>query len=233
MIPFAAFAVMIAVSFSLFLFNTFGSFKNFYLQARSFSIWDTMTLAATNRVTRETNSFLLKLQDSLIKSLESFNNGQVDSSLNQERLSLVNDYLAQLDLNTNSPLKSTIEFGLQPFDNKGAKNYSNSYNASLVHSDYFNNETINADKNYASTLISNEHVARTFTVDDLESQIIAGDNLKISSDLLLGLVGQEALNTIQANQAVFNIEVTDAGMGLNNLPNGIQVDIITPIQNQS
>jgi hypothetical protein len=232
MIPFVAMAVIIAVSFSLFLFNTFTSFRDFHQRSQSMSLWDTMTLASTNRVVRETNSFLAALKDSLLKSIKSYNpnSGQVDSSLNAERISIIQDYLSKLDLKSqDSPLKYTIEFGLAPFDSKGSKNYSDAYTATLVHSDYVPVKLDDSAKSYASSLLTDQQVAAKLNIEDLESQIMTSDNLKISSDLLAKLVDADSLSLIKSNPGLFNIEIRDDGLNLNNLPNGIEVNITTSV----
>ena len=233
MIPFVVMAVMLAVSFSLFLFNTFTGFRDFHNRSQSMSLWDTMTLASTNRVVRETNSFLAALRESLLSSIKSYDpsNGRLDASFNAARITLIQDYLAKLDLNSqDSPLKHTIEFGLHPYDNKGSKNYSDSYNATLVHSDYVPVKLHDTDKSYASSLVTDEKVSTKLSINDLQSTTIDGDNLKISSELLAKLVDVDSFKLIESNQGLFNIEIRDDGLGLNNLPNGIEINITTSSQ---
>jgi hypothetical protein len=232
MIPFVAMAVMIAVSFSLFLFNTFTSFRDFHQRSQSLSLWDTMTLASTNRVVRETNSFLASLSESLLTSIKSYNpvSGQLDSSLNAERITMIQDYLSKLDLRLEaSPLKHTIEFGLSPFDNKGSKNYSEAYTATLVHSDYIPVKLDANTKSYASSLLTDQQTITKLSVDDLESKFINNDTLRISSELLTKLVDADSYKLIEANPGLFNIEITDAGLNLNDLPNGIDVNVTTSV----
>jgi hypothetical protein len=231
MIPFAALAVIIAVSFSLFLFNTFTSFRDFHQQSKSLGLWDTMTLASTNRVVRETNSFLAALRDSLLQSIKSYdaNNGRVDASFNAERINIIQDYLSKLDLNTNSSLKNTIEFGLHPYNNQGSKNYSDSYSATLVHSNYLPMKLDEIGKTYTSSLLTDNQITAKINMDDLQSQIIDGDKLRIDSDLLAKLVDADSFKLIEANPGLFNIEISDDGLGLNNLPNGIEINITTKV----
>lgn len=231
MIPFTAFAVIIAISFSLFLFNTFNSFKNFHQQSKSLSLWDTMVLASTNRVVYETNSFLAALKDSLLQSIKSYdpNSGRVDASLNAERVAIIQDYLSKLDLNTNSALKNTIEFGLHPYNNQGSKNYSDSYSATLVHSDYLPIKVNDVDKTYASSLVIDDQVTTKINIDDLQSKITDSDKLIISSDLLAKLVDADSFQLIEANPGLFNIKISDDGLSLSKLPNGIEVNVTTTV----
>ncbi len=231
MMPFAALAVIIAVSFSLFLFNTFTSFKNFHQQSKVLSLWDTMTLASTNRVVHETNSFLAALKESLLQSIKSYDpsNGSVDTSLNSERITIIQDYLSKLDLSANNPLKNTVEFGLHPYNNQGSKNYSDSYAATLVHSDYLPIKVNENDKAYSSSLITDNRVREKIDINELESEIIDGQKLIISSDLLAKLVDADSFNLIEANPGLFNIKISDEGLGLNNLPNGVEINITTKV----
>jgi hypothetical protein len=232
MIPFVAMAVMIAVSFSLFLLNTFTNFRDFHQRSQSLSLWDTMTLASTNRVVRETNGFLASLRESLLTSIKSYDplSGRIDSSLNAERISIIQDYLSKLDLRLQaSPLKHTIEFGLSPFNNKGSKNYSDAYTATLVHSDYVPVKFDDNVKTYASSLLTDQQVATKLNIDDLESRVISNDTLRISSELLAKLVDADSYKLIEANPGLFNIEITNVGLNLDNLPNGIEVNVTTSV----
>lgn len=231
MIPFAALAVIIAVSFSLFLFNTFTSFKNFHQQSKVLGLWDTMTLASTNRVVHETNEFLAALRESLLASIKSYDpsSGNVDTSLNAQRLTIIQDYLSKLDLSANSPLKNTIEFGLHPYNNQGSKNYSDAYSTTLVHSDYLPIKVNENDKAYSSSLITDNQVSEKVDINELESEILDGDKLIISADLLAKLVDADSLQLIEANPELFNMKISDDGLSMNNLPNGIEINITTKV----
>lgn len=233
MIPFVAMSVILALSFSLFLFNTFSGFREFFNHSQSLNLWDTMTLAATNRVTRETNNFLIALRESLLDSIQSYNtsNAQVDTNLNAERASIVRDYLSKLELGSrNNELTNTIEFGLHPYDNSAASDYSKTYEATLVHSDYLPTKTNDTDKSYASSLITDQQILTKLDIHELESKILDGDKLIIDSALLSELLDLDSFKLIEANQALFNIELRNDGLGFNNLPNGIEVDITTSSQ---
>lgn len=233
MIPFVALAVIIAVSFSLLLFNTFSSFRNFHQQSKTLSLWDTMTLASTNRVIHETNSFLAALKDSLNKSVKSYDPSKktVDVALNAERLTIIQDYLSKLDISAeDSPIKKTIEFGLHPYDNQGAKNYSDSFNATLIHSDYLPIKINEDDKTYTSSLVTDNQVSEKINVDELEDEMLDGDKFVISADLLAKLVDADAYNLIESNPALFNIEINNDGLSLDDLPNGVEVDVTTSSQ---
>lgn len=211
-----------ALSLTLLAFNSFFSFQRFHNQVQPLNDWDTMALASSTRVSKITSNFLAALRDSLLASIDSYDNGKVNKQLNSERLDLARDYFSDLQ---GAGLKQTIEFGLNPYNKES--NYQD-YQVELIHSDYLPAKFDKDGKNYASTLLSGgqEILAAAVDADDY----INDANLSLDSSLLDTLLDHESANFLRENSSLFGITVSDSGLALPKLANGLQVFITTSIQ---
>lgn len=230
MIPLNGLTLLISIALISFMLNTFQSLKNFYQQSHSLTTWDSTGLASATRIAKETNSMLLNFRDSLLESIASYdpNTGTTNQNYNNQRLTILKNYFANLDLNHPSILKSTIEFGLSPYNNLGYHKNYRSYQAILSHSNYLPTKFNSNDKSYASSLVTNSN-SNIIALDNLEEQIIVNNNIKISSSLLNQLLENDQALLVENHPELFGLLIADDGLSVNNLPNAItmQVDILT------
>lgn len=208
--------ILISISLCTLIFSSFTSFKNFHQASRVLASFDTTVLASTNHISKKTNNFLAELQNSLLASLEAYQRGSFNKSLNRERIDLVKNYLSSIDPEQNQDLKNTIEFNLQNQD----------YQTELIHSDYINPQLDGIDNKYASSLISGEEGLNNLNLNELEASFINNDQIQISPELLSSLVGSQALSIIQQNHSLFGLELSNNGINLPMLANGIKISLV-------
>ncbi|MDD9898843.1 MAG: hypothetical protein OXU45_07580 [Candidatus Melainabacteria bacterium] len=208
-----------ALALTLLAFNSFFSFQGFHKQVQPLNDWDTMALASSTRVSKITSNFLLALRDSLLASIDSYDKGEVDSKLNTERLTIVEEYFSDLQ---GKGLRNTIEFGLNPY---GKQDSYEDYQVELIHSDYLPAKFDEDGKSYASTLLSTGQKTKPAATD--VDEYINEAKLSLSSSLLDSLLGIKVADFVRDNSALLGITVSDSGLSLPVLANGLQVAIVT------
>jgi len=216
--------ISLAASFSVFLGQAYQNSQIYHNKAQNLSNFDTMSLAASSRVSKETNHFLLNLQNYLNESIKAKSQGQ---KINQEELkNIFNNYLKNINPNEINQLNETIKFVI----NQSTDSKDLTYEAKLLNSTYLPTKLTSNHPGYISTLITQKQVKNYIDIYELKD-FYKGTNLLVSLDLISALVSPANLSLISSNPAQFGLEISSEGLSLNNLPNGVSLEIFANNQN--
>ncbi len=215
--------LVLGLSITSFLYGTYLSFSGFYQETRSHSALDTMILATASRTAKYSSEFLEALATSLQSSAESYNsnNPNGDTQAQLDRQAILQNYLQNLNLNSNSHLAQDYDFASRfwkiPSNTTTLKEYK------LLHSDYLPLKQNPEDKIYNSTIIPSKTQTTSLTLNEFQAQIKAGNNIRISPILLATIVDNKTYNSILANPQYFGIVLSDSGLSWDSIPNGIEI----------
>ncbi|MEY3370745.1 MAG: hypothetical protein RLZZ361_1415 [Cyanobacteriota bacterium] len=216
--------ISLATSFSVFLGQSYQSSQNFHSKSQSLSNFDTMSLAASSRVSKESNQFLLDLQTYLNNSIKAKSQGQ---TTNQEKLrEIFNNYLKKINPSETNQLSETIKFVI----NQDTQAKDISYTAQLLNSSFLPAKLSETTPSYISTLITKKQIERFVDLNTLNN-FYKGSNLIISSELISTLIDPQDYKTIMQNPSQFGLEISSQGLGIVHLPNGILIELI--VENES
>lgn len=225
--PMFGFLILIitaAISVSFLAFNSFASLQTFHNQTQVLGDLDSVTLATTNRVNKITNSFLTDLRDSLIASIQAWDDESLSLELKNARLALVQEYFTGLA--DGSQINASIEFGLNP--NQSEQVSFQSYETSLIHSDYLPNKLDSNSQAYASSLVDSSE--DTYQASTDSSEFITGDILAISPNLLNQLLEEDSVQFVTDHLASFGLSLDETGLALPKLANGISIQLLTLVE---
>ncbi|MDA0773066.1 MAG: hypothetical protein O3C63_09005 [Cyanobacteria bacterium] len=224
MFGFLILIITAAISVSFLTFNSFASLQTFHNQTQIVGDLDTVTLATTNRVNKITNAFLSDLRNSLIASIQAWDDQPLSLELKNARLALVQEYFSSLT--DGSQINSSIEFGLNP--NQTEQVGFQSYETSLIHSDYLPNKLDTSSQAYASSLVDSSVEIDQASTDS--SEFITGDILAISPNLLNQLLEEDSVQFITDHLASFGLSLGETGLALPKLANGISIQLVTLVE---
>jgi hypothetical protein len=211
--------ISLATSFSVFLGQSYQNSQIFHSKAQSLSNFDTMSLAASSRVSKESNQFLLDLQNYLNDSIKTKAQGQ---KISTEKLrAIFNSYLKNINPTETNQLSETIKFVV----NQAPEAKDITYTAQLLNSSYLPSKLQESTPSYISTLITKKQVERFVDLNALNN-FYQGTNLKISSELIGQLVSAQNFKTIVNSPSQFGLEISSDGLSLAYLPNGILIEVV-------
>ncbi len=225
MIPYSVMATIIGLTISLFLATTYQGFSNYHQIETISRSYDTSSIAAASTVSRSASNLLASLASSLA-SQSATSNTEIAA-----RYQALEKYLEEVDtLNSTvnpSRLVSTINKGLTL---ASSRSLHRAYSIDLIQSAYIPAKITETDKRYAQTLISEDLLAKTLTINDLATDFVAAPNrLRISSKLLGQLLSNPT--KVLADPSAYALEISDRGLDLANLPNGVQIKWQLPLAN--
>ncbi|MBT6842814.1 MAG: hypothetical protein HOA17_03330 [Candidatus Melainabacteria bacterium] len=224
MFGFLILIITAAISVSFLTFNSFASLQTFHNQTQVVGDLDTVTLATTNRVNKITNAFLSDLRDSLIASIQAWDDQPLSLELKNARLALVQEYFT--GLTDGSQINSSIEFGLNP--NQTEQVAFQSYETSLIHSDYLPSKLDTSSQAYASSLIKSSEETSQASTD--ASEFITGETLAINPDLLTQLLDADSVQFVTEHLVSFGLSLAETGLALPKLANGISIQLVTMVE---
>jgi hypothetical protein len=211
--------ISLATSFSVFLGQSYQNSQTYHSKVQSLSNFDTMSLAASTRVSKESNQFLLDLQNYLTDSIKAKSQGQTIST---EKLRVIfNNYLKNINPTETNQLSETIKFVI----NQAPEAKDITYTAQLLNSSFLPAKLLETSPSYISTLITKKQVERFIDLNALDN-FYKGTNLIISSELISQLVNPQSLKTIINNPGQFGLEIKSDGLTLSHLPNGILIEVV-------
>lgn len=211
--------ISLATSFSVFLGQSYQNSQTYHSKVQNLSNFDTMSLAASTRVSKESNQFLLDLQNYLNDSIKAKSQGQTIST---EKLRVIfNNYLKNINPTETNQLSETIKFVI----NQAPEAKDITYTAQLLNSSFLPAKLLETSPSYISTLITKKQVERFVDLNALDN-FYKGTNLIISSELISQLVNPQNLKTIINNPSQFGLEIKSDGLALNHLPNGILIEVV-------
>lgn len=210
--------ISLATSFSVFLGQSYQNSQNYHLKTQSLSNFDTMSLAASSRVSKESNQFLLNLQNYLNSAILKRSKGQ---NINKDELrEILTSYLKNVDPTQVNQLNETIKFVI----NQDSQAKDLTYTAQLLNSSYLPAKLSETSPSYISTLITKKQIEKFVDIKTIENFLV-GQNLKINPELLSALVSTPNYKLITANPSLFGLELSADGLSLGHLPNGILIEV--------
>jgi hypothetical protein len=181
--------------------------------------FDTMSLAASTRVSKETNDFLASLQLYFNSALTNKSNKQVINT--HELEDIFNHYLDNISPSLNNQLNETIKFVVSKDQSAKEKVYQ----ITLINSSYLPAKLAEADPSYVSTLVNQTDVERNISLETLHSYF-DGSHLKITQELLVQLVGEKNASKIAIDPGAYAIDLVSSGMNISSLPNGLIIELV-------
>ena len=216
--------ISLATSFSVFLGQSYQNSQTYHSKVQSLSNFDTMSLAAASRVSKETNIFLLNLQTYLNNSIEAKSQGQKIN--NAELENIFNNYLKNINPHEINQLNETIKFVInQVPDSKDL-----SYETQLLNSAYLPAKLSSNAPGYVSSLITQKQVEKYTSINELEN-FYRSPNLHINMELVSALVNPKNLSVIASHPEEFGLAISSDGLSVDNLPNGVSIKILNHNQN--
>lgn len=216
---FNLFVLSLATSFSVFLTQTYSSTHNFHRQNQAMMGFDTMSLAASTRVSKETNEFLADLQNYLKSAIQARIDKQAINT--SELQNIFNDYMDSISPSLDNQLNQTIKYVV----NKDASEGEKVYQITFINSSYLPAKLADADPSYVSTLVTQNDVERNISLQTLQSYF-DGSRLKIAQELLVQLVGEKNAAIIAADPSAFAVDLVGSGMNVSSLPNGLVIEVV-------
>jgi hypothetical protein len=210
--------ISLAASFSVFLGQSYKTSQAYHSKVQSLSNFDTMSLAASSRVAKETNQFLIDLQNYLNKSLENKSQGQ-SIAKNQVR-EIFYEYLSKINPEETNQLNQTIDFVI----NQAPQAKDIIRETRLINSSYLPSKLSATSPSYISTLITNQQIQKFIDINSLDDYFLE-ENLKINSELIALLLNTQDYGSIISNPREFGLEISPQGLSLNDLPNGISIKL--------
>jgi hypothetical protein len=201
------------------LITSFSSIQNFTKQSTALVDYETTALAAANRISKETSSFLTELELNLSKAL---NDPHFEPSHSaQELLSFLG---RELETGSNNQLTATLNQGLH-----GKQDYK----LELLHSNYYPLKRKPSDPSFLSTTIKPSSAAadsralasdlRIEPLRDFED-FYSNETLLVSKKLLEDLLFTEAeIQAISENTSRFGVKLSNKGLRIEDLPNGLKL----------
>jgi hypothetical protein len=178
-----------------------------------------MSLAASTRVSKESNQFLLDLQNYLNDSIKAKSQGQTIST---EKLRIIfNNYLKNINPTETNQLSETIKFVI----NQAPEAKDISYSAQLLNSSYLPPKLQESSPSYISTLITKNQIEKFINLDAIDN-FYQGPNLRINSELISQILSPQNYKTIMNNPSLYGLEINSSGLSLSDFPNGILIEII-------
>ncbi len=213
MLPYTALLALLGCSVTLFLVTTYKGFQNYHQVEAVTRAYDTSSLGSAARVARSATNLI----SSLSESLES--ESATSSAAIAARYEALQNYLREIDSATNgSTLTKTINLGLSYGINRSLHD---GYVVDLIQSNYIPPQMSSSDPRYAQTLISPDNLTKLVDLNSLRSDFAAAQSIRISPKLLNSITKRAP--EIQANPAAYGVELSDRGIDIANLPNGVQI----------
>jgi len=216
--------ISLATSFSVFLSQAYQNSQNYHNKVQSLSNFDTMSLAAASRVSKESNRFLADLQNYLNDSIQAKSQGQNPNSENLEFL--FNKFITSINPSASNQLNETINFVI----NQAPEAQDIKYQIQLLNSSYLPAQIFTTSPRYVSSLITQKQVEHFVDINSLNN-FYQNSQLKISPDLISALVSASNARIITADPSYFGLEVSSSGLDLKDLPNGLLIEISANSEN--
>jgi hypothetical protein len=216
---FYALILAAAIGISGFLITSFSSIQNFTKQSNALVDYETTALAAANRISKETSSFLTELELNLSKAL---NDPSFEPSHSaQELLSFLG---RELETGSNNQLTATLNQGLH-----GKQDYK----LELLHSNYYPLKRKPSDPSFLSTTIKpssadadSRALASDLRIEPLRDfeDFYSNETLLVSKKLLEDLLFTESeIQAISENASRFGVKLSNEGLRIEDLPNGLKL----------
>jgi hypothetical protein len=216
---FYALILAAAIGISGFLITSFSSIQNFTKQSTALVDYETTALAAANRISKETSSFLTELELNLSKAL---NDPSFEPSHSaQELLSFLG---RELETGSNNQLTATLNQGLH-----GKQDYK----LELLHSNYYPLKRKPSDPSFLSTTIKpssadadSRALASDLRIEPLRDfeDFYSNETLLVSKKLLEDLLFTESeIQAISKNASRFGVKLSNEGLRIEDLPNGLKL----------